>query len=90
MTGAATEVAVVAWSAIGTERVRSATLTLISLSTPGRFFCPSGVPNALLSILTGTVTDPSSGEAGLSGLTSSSAEAMPVPSISKPPVTSAV
>jgi hypothetical protein len=64
--------------------------TATSRSKPGTAFWPSGVPNALLPKWTGTATEPSSGEAGLSGFTSSSAEAMPVPSISKPPVTSAV
>lgn len=49
-----------------------------------------GVPTALLSISMGTVTFASSGEAGVSGLTCSSAEAMPVPSINNPPVTNAV
>src|SRR5690606_21982887 len=65
-------------------------LVLMVLSISGRFFCPNGVPTALLPTLTGTVSETSSGLAGLSGLTFSSADAMPVPSISSPPVTSAV
>lgn len=65
-------------------------LVLSSVCPAGRSSWPNGVPTALLASEIGAVTFRSSGEAGESGLTFSSAEAMPVPSISKPPVTSAV